>query len=1377
MNQFKVAKLKVYIFEFIINVNINILFLYLGKDRFSAMSSLHSIAKDYLLIEDESMAYRLCSELIHAIIKGTNNNIDKFEPTKGQLVILDVLLTLLTSNNENNSDINLDICISRNRDQIIEIILNVDIPWSVLPALCNIFVDVRLSAMNLLMFGKKIVKSLSELNDISLPPWLISSLVKYCLLFAQTNPSNSTSMPIVLRSSSNVMNKENAYIWIWIQALRMVLNKMVQLFSAEENTVEPANILCVIDMYTHHSFTLAANIIKFYKYYFLKNTSNDEILDVTVNPRKLYIGSYDIILLSYILKIAVYSDVSLKLMAHLLLSIKDIPKAMSLLNELVCICGVDSRSHWLLKFASHLCKQREKKKGEVKESIENSEKAKLLAQHLLLTIFDKHEYSRGDILAYCFSLLSDEACRVYGRFGGASKTRTSGLTNLENFLCSTLEKIASQFLPYLRNYITRIQEWISYLPSSITFSPGVSKRILTAFLPLVKISNSFRSRLIILMKKFLASKSASSCSLAHQCFCELLKYEYQSDDKQEEQEIFHQFNRSLKLPISIRIQLYNSLLDLLYSFSLSNPKESILDSIGKVTTSQLSKLFGSDDLIEIENCYERLSPTNHIRAKESLIHLFALITSTLSLNYSENHYVRILRKNINHFCDIPKFIIQDILGYQSSFEIADSNINTIFMNFKNNELNLPITSSSNLEMYNAFSIIDTEDIPNEKIKSKLSMELRVSIFSPVYLLIAECFMKGCKPIVDGLKDPTIDNAKLKAIQIIEIRSALLYIIRKIGMNKKAQQFKLDKYETILSVNSILSLLEEFLNKNSETKLSISAVSDMIAVFLNHLKQWEYHQALIKTNGSTSHSQEEPKIWIPIIETTKVSVRTFNFEYLKRMFVLCFRIFNEFSFLSSFSFSEISPTLSIIYALLQDSKKLETFRDLKSNVLKRLKAMITVAMKTIIGALYKLHPTPTEYLLEITEECLFYINRPVDMEENVSFSHSSGKSVLERSNQLNSNSIKGIKRRKISVSPLIQLASYISQRLEEISREDRFVQIDSYINLIKTLINSVKDRSFDENEKIASICNNFVNISESKSQSIKSLLEFIFDCHPNITYTLELSSSIVKLLFYSNVDEDSIQVEESECYKVANNLCKNLSHIEEAIIVSLSFFNTFLTTQCSNYSSWLEKVRCQSEITKSLFYLCDERIPKEQRSVKIWAKLISVAQIIYTQNAKYLGKLSSCGNKMTDFHRIIMKYNDNNWITHLCELSSKLRSTLKNIRSSFAKNLDKRIPSLLSKMDVFDVQLKQLYNTNKTHPKISKDLKAFIRKTIKFITDSHKEEIVNEENDEDSDESEPIVRGRRTRKSKLRSRNAFIDSELRFETGDDDYADLEDFIEI
>src|SRR5690606_16037420 len=122
------------------------------------------IAKDYLLIEDENIAYRLCSELVQGIIKGKNNNNDKFEPTKGQLIILDLLLTLLTSNNEQASDINIDICMARNRNQIIDIILNLDIPWAVLPALCNIFVDVRLSAMNLLLFGKKIVKSLSELN-------------------------------------------------------------------------------------------------------------------------------------------------------------------------------------------------------------------------------------------------------------------------------------------------------------------------------------------------------------------------------------------------------------------------------------------------------------------------------------------------------------------------------------------------------------------------------------------------------------------------------------------------------------------------------------------------------------------------------------------------------------------------------------------------------------------------------------------------------------------------------------------------------------------------------------------------------------------------------------------------------------------------------------------------------------------------------------------------------------------------------------------------------------------------------------------------------------------------------------------------------------
>jgi hypothetical protein len=86
-------------------------------------------------------------------------------------------------------------------------------------------------------------------------------------------------------------------------------------------------------------------------------------------------------------------------------------------------------------------------------------------------IFDYHPAARGEVIGLIFSMILEEPSQT-----------------VKNQFASTLERIAELHLIAMREHAAAIRDWFGYLNS---FPLGISKRILTAFIPLVSISPAF----------------------------------------------------------------------------------------------------------------------------------------------------------------------------------------------------------------------------------------------------------------------------------------------------------------------------------------------------------------------------------------------------------------------------------------------------------------------------------------------------------------------------------------------------------------------------------------------------------------------------------------------------------------------------------------------------------------------------------------------------------------------------------------------------------------------------------------------------------------------------------------------------------------------
>ena len=117
---------------------------------------------------------------------------------------------------------------------------------------------------------------------------------------------------------------------------------------------------------------------------------------------------------------------------------------------------------------------------------------------------------------------------------------------------------------------------------------------------------------------------------------------------------------------------------------------------------------------------------------------------------------------------------------------------------------------------------------------------------------------------------------------------------------------------------------------------------------------------------------------------------------------------------------------------------------------------------------------------------------------------------------------------------------------------------------------------------------------------------------------------------------------------------------------------------------------------------------------------------------------------------------------------------------FLKVTAKKIPGIVFVIDKFNIELEHLLAANKGIKGFEKGLFFLYYLNIYFYL--VKAKLKENEEDEEEEEAEMQVeeaeeepKTKRRQKRTLRSRNKFIDTMLVEETGEDDYADLEDWI--
>lgn len=1205
------------------------------------MTKLHEECIKLLDVQPREQATMIFDQFLNTLL---GNIQEEMELKKGQRVVLDLLNTLLI--HQTHESLHRRVV---NRELLLERLLQFQIPWNVLPNLTAMFLDIHIDIKIAIVLGKKILNLLVK-YPLVMPTWASSSLIKSALLFSQFSGSLIQEGLDMKETQANALMNTA----VWIQVIRFLMKNVIEGYFKDDTDkaiVDPYLVFCVIDMHTLHSYKLAANLIKFYsKSIQSYETNNGPRFQDTIGF-PLEIGAYDLSILSSFLKAPTCFDVFMKMIIELILSLQNLRNSNETLKQLICVPNLDSHPQNMLKIATQLCRLRSRKNELGHAYKEKSERALRIAQDIILLSYEHFENFRGEILGYCFTMLSEEACRIYGRIGGASNSRASGLTTLESFLCSTLETISAKFLPDLRSYAPQIQDWISYLPSSTSFSPGASLRILSTFLPLATILRSFKSNIIMLMKKFLASKSISSCALAHQCFSDLLKYDSKTIDDEEGLEIFDYLRRSLKLPLPIRQQLYKSLLELLSYMSNHTVKSFLLGSIEKLAIGQVHTILTDLGQLDVEKCYEKLQ-TNHVRASESVVHLVALLIAILNIDPNDQalNLVNTIKTTL---LDVENFVKKHIL-----------------------------------------------DCDNEKVRSRLCVELKVSIFSPVYILLAESVLKSEE------MDPAV------ALELLELRSGIIYVAKAHSIKKTSQQFKVNKFETILSVDSALAILETTSLEDKE--ISILLTSDLLSIFLAYIKLWEHHIAYIKSDGDRLH--QTSKQWMPSVNDSKESLDECTIDNFKRAFLIAIATYQTIH-KRDIEYSYCSPLL--YWAKIFSNSSDASISELRS----QLQDVALSVMQEVLIFIKKNFNDARQILESLLNECIKLLN--VELKRHVS------PSIL------------------VVMALLSNIQSIVS---------------DGLIKLIHALIASNLDLNDYEKDLIDKVCTDLLKLCITSPKNSKSILTFIFENQSNISRSITLSCQIV---YYILNIEDNTNDHSSDLSILAYDLMRSPDiNTIDIFMTCMDLLGKFIQKNASKLDTWIQVIPDVSRISMVLKQACLNKLDT-MKSLKPWVKVISVAYLIFHNHAKYIGQALKNASKA---QLLVLSYCTSNYLFELCELSLVLRNSLQQLRIPFKQaNIDKRIPSLISKMDVFVVSIRELSKIS-----MERELKKSMNQTIKYLSDNMHEGI--DIGSIPEIDIVPIKKRKTSRKSRLRSRNTYIDMELEFEDGQDDYADLEDFID-
>jgi hypothetical protein len=352
----------------------------------------------------------------------------------------------------------------------------------------------------------------------------------------------------------------------------------------------------------------------------------------------------------------------------------------------------------------------------------------------------------------------------------------------------------------------------------------------------------------------------------------------------------------------------------------------------------------------------------------------------------------------------------------------------------------------------------------------------------------------------------------------------------------------------------------------------------------------------------------------------------------------------------------------------------------------------------------------------------------------------------------------------------------------------------------------------------------------KSNLLRVLLTFVFETFPNKSHSMVLVTALIESAASDSSDSpprqraDRIEtalVDHLKDLKITeNDNCKDV-----ALDIGLDYiFQVIAKAAGSSFSHWQSHSSQIGLISLALRKMSIASLLTS--SPRIWMKFISVCSKLVTGSRRQISRVRSgfgSDAMATALHGADNKshFDDSTWasegwLTSLVTLGGFLRLVCKRLRSSFTKQQESRIPTLIGQIELFELSCHdvadRLSGRNKTmllkalsfaasKVRIERNIPKSKKKSIK--SSNTRSIVASDEDSDDSEESDSQdsfswdseigsndeddfeIRlnykssGMRS-KDILRSVNPFIDGALQeeeiFFQDEDDYADLEDWIE-